>query len=57
MHGRYMTVVPADGHAGPARFSDDTTVSRISSPANAGALLELLGFSGGQAARPIDLRQ
>ena len=57
MHGRYMTVVPADGHVGPTRFGDNATVSRISVPANTSALLEALRFGGGQAARLIDLCQ
>jgi hypothetical protein len=50
MHGGHMTIVPGDCDRVPTRFGDSATVSSITVPANARALLEVLRFGGGHVA-------
>ena len=44
VHDGDLTIIPGDRDRIPTRFGDNAAVSSITSPANAAALLEGLGF-------------
>jgi hypothetical protein len=50
LHDGHMTTVPGDRDRIPTPLSDSAFVSRITLPANASTLLEVLRFGGGHVA-------
>jgi hypothetical protein len=54
VHAGHLPIVPGDRDRIPTRFGDNSAICGLSSPINADAFLEVLGFGGCHCASPID---